>query len=276
MKTQRGCAFDVVSDGQAFNSAMVNAPFIDGNQAIAVRYAGGCKGLTPEIIAGMPAYFTAAHKGVGKIVAFSGGTINTEDTVVDGKTVRSTKGFAITYVPSLLKAAYGCYAISTTPRTDQMSLDAEFGGVILTDYQDRVDFRQDRAVIVQVDPADIAESDWSKDVVPYLNLMQSWQKQGVKVAVVAFNGGAVTKDEIYLALERGIPVIAVRGSGRETDVFIDAFEKGTATVKDAATGDDVPVDASLVSIASIEDAETFRAALIARGVIVEEGCGCVE
>jgi hypothetical protein len=272
-----GCAFDVVSDGNPFNTNLVNAPFLPGNLPVAVRYAGGCSGIDAETVAKMPAYFEAAHRGLGKIVAFSGGTMNTEDKVVDGKTVRTPVGFTITYVPSLLKALYGAYAISTTPRTEQMTLDPDFGGVVLTSHGDRVDYRQDRAVIMQVDAADIAESDWSKDVIPYLTLLAAWQKQGVKVAVVAFNGGGVTKKEIYWALERGVPVIAVRGSGRQTDAFIEAFEKGEAKVPGAG-GDEVAVDTDLVSICSIDDAETFRAALIARGIITEteEGCGCTE
>lgn len=275
MQKNRGCAFDVVSDGNPFNTNLVNAPFLPGNLPIAVRYAGGCSGIDAETVARMPAYFEAAHRGVGKIVAFSGGTVVTEDKEQDGKTVRTPVGFTITYVPSLLKRLYGCYAISTTPRTDQMTLDNDFGGVILTDGMDRVDFKQDRAVIMQVDAADIAESDWSKDVIPYLTLLSAWQKQGVAVAVVAFNGGGVTKKEIYWALERGVPVIAVRGSGRQTDAFIEAFEKGEAKVTGEG-GDEVAVDPALVSICSIDDAETFRQALIARGIIAEEGCGCTE
>jgi hypothetical protein len=274
MNTNRGCAFDVVSDGNAFNDGLVNAPFLPGNEQKAVRYAGGCSGLDEKIIAKMEAYFTQAHRGVGRIVAFSGGTFNTEDRVVGNKTVRTPVGFTTTYVPALLKEIYGCYAISTTPRTAQMTLDSDFGGVILTDGMDRVDYRQDRAVVLQKDAADIAESDWSKDVIPYLNLMAAWQKKGVKVAVVAFNGGGVTKKEIYWALERQIPVIAVRGSGRQTDVFIDLFEKGEAFVPDSQ-GDMVAVDPELVSIVSIDDAESFRDALIARGIIEEEsGCCC--
>lgn len=272
-----GCAFDVVSDGNPFNTNLVNAPFLPGNLPVAVRYAGGCSGIDAETVAKMPAYFEAAHRGVGKIVAFSGGTVVTEDKVEGGKTVRTPVGFTITYVPSLLREKYGCYAISTTPRTEQMRLDRDFGGVILTGGEtvNRVDYRQDRAVIMQVDAADIAESDWSKDVIPYLTLLAAWQKQGVAVAVVAFNGGGVTKKEIYWALERGVPVIAVRGSGRQTDAFIEAFEKGEAKVPGEG-GDEVAVDPALVSICSIDDPETLRQALIARGIIAVEGCGCAD
>lgn len=266
METNRGCAFDVVSDGNAFNDGLVNAPFLPGNEQKVVRYAGGCAGLDEAKFAKMVKFFTDAHRGVGRIVAFSGGTFKTEDKVLDNRTVRTPVGFSITYVPALLKEVYGCYAISTTPRTSQMTLDSDFGGVILTDGMDRVDYRQDRAVVMQKDAADIAESDWSKDVIPYLNLMVSWQKQGVMVAVVAFDGGGATKKEIYWALERQIPVIAVRGSGRQSDAFIEAFEKGEAFVPDSQ-GDMVAVDPELVSIVSFDDADSFRDALIARGII---------
>lgn len=268
MKTNNSCAFDVVSEGQAFNSNFVNAPFLPGNEKNVIRYAGGCAGLSDELKSALPSFIKDSHKGIGKIVAFSGGTISTEDRVADGRTVREVTGFAITYIPSLLKSAYGCYAMSTTPRTTQMHLDGEFGGLLVTD-QDRIDYRQDRAVVFQKDAVDIPEGevDWAKDVLPYLGLMQRWQEQGVNCAVFGFNGGGATWKELCWAVERSIPVILVRGSGRKTDEFISKFESGELRVKDLGTGDDIVVDPKLVSIASINDAESLRNILVSRGFI---------
>jgi len=270
MENQTGCAFDVVSDGQAFNANFINAPFLPGNERKVIRYAGGCAGLSDELKAAMPGYILTSHKGIGKIVAFSGGTIATEDRFDETakRTVRETTGFAITYIPSLLKGAYGVYAMSTTPRTTQMMLDSDFGGLLVTDH-DRLDFRQDRAVVIQKDAVDIPtdEVDWAKDVLPYLGLMQKWQEQDVNCAVFGFNGGGATWKELVWAAERKIPLILVRGSGRKTDEFITQFEAGTLKVKDLSNGDEVAVDPALVSIASIDDAQTLRAALIARGFI---------
>ncbi len=56
-KQNAGCAFDVVSDGNPFNTNLVNAPFLPGNLPVAVRYAGGCSGIDAETVAKMPAYF---------------------------------------------------------------------------------------------------------------------------------------------------------------------------------------------------------------------------
>lgn len=263
-----GCAFDVVSHGQAFNANFVNAPFLPGNEAKVIRYAGGCAGLADELKAAMPGFITESHKGIGKIVAFSGGTISTEDRNVDGRTVREVTGFAITYIPSLLRAAYGCYAMSTTPRTTQMSLDREFGGLLVTDH-DRLDYRQDRAIVIQHDAVDIPADavDWAGDVLPYLQMMQKWQERGVNCAVFGFNGGGATWKELVWAVERNIPVILVRGSGRKTDEFISKFEDGSLRVKDLGTGDEISVDPSLVSIATINDAPSLRSILVARGFI---------
>lgn len=272
---EKNCAFDVVSDGQAFNASFVNAPFLPGNEAKVIRYAGGCNGLDEALKAGLPAYITEAHKGIGKIVAFSGGTIKTVDRTVESQTgekgtVREVVDFVITHIPSLLRKEYGCYAMSTTPRTTQMTLERQFGGLMATG-EEHVDYRQDRAVIIQKDAVDIADSDvdWAKDVLPYLGLMQKWQEQGVNCAVLGFNGGGATWKELVWAVERSIPVLLIRGSGRKTDEFITKFESGELKVKNLADpqGDDIAVDPSLVSIASATDAASLRNVLVARGFI---------
>lgn len=263
-----GCALDVVCDGQEFNANFINAPFIDGNLPQVIRYAGGCANLDETLKAGMPQYFIDAHQGIGKLVAFSGGTISTEDNIRDGRTVRERTDFAITYIPALLKGAYGVFAMSTTPRTGQMVLDGEFGGLSVNGH-DRIDYTQDRAVIVQKDAIDIPENevDWAKDVLPYLGLMQKWQERGVNCAVLGFNGGGATWKELVWAVERSIPVLLIRGSGRKTDEFITKFESGELKVKCLTSGDDIAVDPSLVSIASATDAASLRNVLIARGFI---------
>jgi|AGTN01.1.fsa_nt_gi hypothetical protein len=270
MEKINGCALDVVCDGQDFNANFVNAPFIPGNEQKVIRYAGGCANLDEALKAGMPQYFIDAHKGIGKIVAFSGGTISTVDNIVGGRTVRERTDFAITYIPSLLKGAYGVYAMSTTPRTGQMELDGDFGGLLVNGH-DRIDYKQDRAVIIQKDAIDIPADavDWAKDVLPYLNLMQSWQKRDVNCAVLGFNGGGATWKELVWAVERSIPVLLIRGSGRKTDEFIAQFEAGTLRVKNLAEkdGDDIAVDPSLVSIADATDAASLRNVLVARGFI---------
>lgn len=273
---KRGCKIDVVNEGTPFAAGFEGLPFQEGISPVVIRFAGGCAGLTPDIIAAMPDFFMTALDGFNG-VAFSGGTMNIE-TEGEGeakalKTSYTKKGFTITYVPALLAERNACLAVSTTPRTDQMTLDPDFGGLVLTDSDDRIDYEQHHAVIVQADATEITEADWSKDVLPYLQLMQKWSEQDVLTAVVACNGGGVTWKEIIWALERGIHVFAIRGSGRNTDKFINEFEAGTLKIRDLKTGDDIAVDPSLVTVITFDNPQGFRGKLISMGYIPTDADG---
>lgn len=266
---ERGCLLDVVNEDTPFPNGFELLPFADGKVWSAIRYAGGCGNITVDVVAAMPGYFIEGHRGIEDLIAFSGGTMQIEEVTTDGRTEYKLKGFMITAVPRTLKAAYPgkVKAVSTTPRTAQMTLDPRFGGLVMTDSLDRIDYKQDRAIVIQKDATEVAEADWSKDVLPYLKLMKRWMAKGVKCAVVAVNGGGVTAKEINWALEQGIPVIAVRGSGRKTDEFITAFEAGTARIRDLASGDEVAVNPALVSIVSFDNVAGYRNVLIERGFI---------
>jgi hypothetical protein len=168
-----------------------------------------------------------------------------------------------------------------------MALDRRGGGLVVDGYGGRIDFRQHAAMVVQENPADVL--DWNGDLEVYLKLMEGWQMVGFKTAVIAMNGGDVTREEIYGALKRKIATIVVRDSGREADAFIAAFEKGdfTATAgemraklagkgKSVQPADDIvaackidleSIDRSLVSIVPLGDSAAMRAALLARGFL---------
>lgn len=289
----RGCLLFVVSHGQPVPPAFSNLVTADRSSEKAarevVRIAGGCKGFAPEHVENLMPYFVDAFRRVnrrGKTTkefrgtAFSGGTANVDS---DG----GLKSDMVTNVPAHLAAAYPCIAMSSTPRTGDMALDPKHGGLIVDLYGGRIDFRQQAALVYQQDPANVL--DWDGDLELYLTLMEGWQMAGFKTAIIAMNGGDVTRDEIYGALKRRIPVIAVEGSLRETDAFIAAFRDGdwsktafelrTKLVgkgKDTKPADDAVavaksvlegVDRSLVSIVPINDSKALRKALISRGFL---------
>src|SRR5262249_45016149 len=223
---KRGSLFIVVSEGQQVPLAFTSLPTSEGVSRRVVRLAGGCKGLSAELQAGLKDYFLDAFRVVDESGAtthefngtvFSGGTANFDEK-------GELKSLMITNVPGYLAEVYPCIAISTTPRTADMSLDPGNGSVIVDNYGGKMDHRQHRNLIVQKNPGEVLN--WDGDLEVYLTLMEGWQSAGFQVAILAMNGGDVTRDEIYQALKRGIPVIVVEGSLREADAFVRAFNTG--------------------------------------------------
>jgi hypothetical protein len=289
-----GCQLHVISAGQVLPVEFTSLVSHEGCAPEIIRIAGGCEGLSTEIQDGMLGYFLDAFKVVDETgattrefrgTAFSGGTANADD---EG----GIKSDMITNVPAHLAQAYPCIAMSTTPRTGVMHMDGRHGGVIVDAYGGRLDYRQHAAAVVQQDPANVL--DWDGDLELYLTLLEGWKLVGKRVGIIVMNGGKVTRDEIYKALKRGIPVFVIEGSLREADAFIKAFNTGdfsdtaaeekAALVKkgklsaadiDAAIGairdqckqDLEGIDRSLVSIVKVNDAKALREALLARGFL---------
>lgn len=284
-----GCQLHVISQGQILPVEFTSLVSHEGIAPEIVRIAGGCKGLTQEIQDGMIPYFLDAFRTVdeqGATVrefrgtAFSGGTANATD---DG----GIKSDMVTNVPAHLAHNYPCIALSTTPRTGMMHMDGRNGGVIVDAYGGRLDYRQHAAAVVQFDPSTVL--DWDGDLELYLTLLEGWKMVGKKVAIIALNGGKVTRDEIYKALKRSIPVIVVEGSLREADAFVKAFRDGdfsTTAAEERANlvkknkptdgidaiveqckQDLAAIDRSLVSIVPVNDAAALRAALISRSFL---------
>lgn len=278
---ERGCqthvmnVTDVVPPAFA-NLVSITAKGADGEDVefdqVVIRIAGGCKHISPEVVDAMPGYFLNAFRTVdddGKTVstfrgtAFSGGTANMDE---DGQFGLGM----VTNMPAVLAANYPCIAMSTTPRTAIMALDHGSGGLIVDDWGGRIDPRQHGALIVQEDPAEVL--DWNGDLETYLTLLEGWQQAGYKVAIIAMNGGGVTRDEIYGALKRGIHVIAVEGSLRETDAFVKAWRDGDWSDTDESVRADCEAivdsaDDDLVSIVPLNDAEALREVLVEYGYL---------
>lgn len=286
----RGCFLVVATPGEGLPPAFKLFATSARQKAI-IRVAGGCKGFTPEASAAMMPFFLGgfAEKDVAgaitrqyKGVVFSGGTANANE---DGDLADDM----VTNVPAVLRAAYGVVAMSTTPRTADMALERKHGGLVVGDtVSTRIDYRQDAAAVMQKSASQLM--DWDGDVPVYFDFMADLKDAGFQTAVITLNGGDITRDEIYGALSRGIPVIAVEGSLRETDAFIKAFRDGdwsdtcaekraklVKANKDTKPCDDIVaecqkilagVDKSLVSIVQLTDPASLLSVMAARGLLV--------
>jgi hypothetical protein len=286
----RGCLFFVATPGEGLPPAFKLVATLAAQQAI-IRVAGGCKGFTPEASAAMMPFFLGgfAEQGTAggiirqyKGVVFSGGTANANE---DGELADDM----VTNVPAVLRAAYGVVAMSTTPRTYDMALESRHGGLVVgSTVETRIDYRQDAAAVIQLSASERMK--WDGDVAVYFDFMADLKEAGFQTAVITLNGGDITRDEIYGALSRGIPVIAVEGSLRETDAFIKAYRDGdwsdtcaemrtklvkagkntkpcdeiVAACKEILAG----VDKSLVSIVQLTDPGSLLKVMAARDLLV--------
>lgn len=285
---ERACIFHVVGVNEALPAKFIGyATAPRGKDAAGVdipaareviRIAGGCKGMDPKVIEAMPDFYINAFRrvetqGWGPFkrevptrlfhgTAFSGGTAKIKNGVIEDGMV--------TVLPAVLASANPCVAISTTPRTDDMALHGQTGGLIMSDGGDRIDFRQHAAAVIQRDAGSVL--DWDGDVPIYLKWMEGMKMQGFATALNPLNGGGITRGEIYGALRLSIPVIPIANTGRETDAFCEAvmgnWKPTDAKFVDEAKAvfDSVDV-ASLVSIVPMLDVPAFRSALIQHGFL---------
>lgn len=265
------CKFDVVQKGGQFPAGFENLPF-RGTHRAALRIGGGCGYSDPAIMARLPEYVVEAFEDVpADTVIVSGGTMKIEERFDEGakRTIYVPKDFMITLIPALLKGRYpGIIAASTTPRTDQMTLDEHYGGLIVAGEY-RLDFRQDHAIVFQenaleLDPDNI---DWVADVLPFLKIQRAWREKGVNCAWLGFEGGGGTYKEAKWSLEHGIPVILTEGSGRKSDELVKEFKAGTLTVRNASSGEPEPVNPALVTVVPFLDTAALNQALRDRGII---------
>lgn len=267
----KGCRFDVVQKGGQFPRGFENLPFVGGHRA-ALRIGGGCGYSDPKVMARLPEYVVEAFADVpAGTVIVSGGTMKVKELFDEGaqRTIYVTDGFMITLIPALLKGRYeGIVAASTTPRTEQMYLDANYGSLIVAgEYH--LDYRQDHAIVFQqdaleIDPDDV---DWVADVLPFLKIQRAWKEKGVKCAWLGFEGGGGTYKEAKWSLEHGIPCIFTEGSGRKSDDLVREFRAGKLLVRNASTGEDEPVDPALVTVVPFLDTDALNQALRDRGII---------
>lgn len=189
-----------------------------------VRWAGGCKGFTPEMVDGL---FNLVAKGsispdgqrTFRGAVGSGGTMDFDKT--------GAESVMITQVPYYMARLFDCMSWSSTPQTYRASLDAERqGSLIVSKYGAHLDHRGHMSILTQNDATSFQA--WDGDVRLYVEALQSFAKRGYKVAIGVVNGGDVTKDEALMAISKGIPVILVKGSQRAADELVAAHEAADA------------------------------------------------
>ncbi len=188
-----------------------------------VRFAGGCKGFTADLYDKfvdlvVASASSADGKRAFRGVAFSGGTAEYNK---DGE-----QQIMVTQAPTILGRVTDCITAGTTPQTSRATLDVNSKGALnVSKYGAKLDYGIHSSTLVQGDNV-TSFLDWDGDLNLYTDMMETCQRHGYKTAVVAVNGGPVTKDEILLALSKGIPVILVEGSLRAADEFIQAIRSG--------------------------------------------------
>jgi hypothetical protein len=246
----------------------------EGIKPIVVVFGGGNNGLTDDIKAGMPAFFSGAFAGFNG-TAISGGTGKFDEAGV-------STSFEITTVPPLLAEENDCIAIGMTPATAEPSLSHGNGSVNVDDWGGKFDPRHHANLYVANHPSD-KYLGWDGDLDKRFIFLEELLEQGYTVGYVIFNGGDVTTKEIYRALDltaKGLQLFVVEGSGREADKFIAAYRdgkvsdtnaKGNAldtTVAADYANSRANADKANVTIVPVGDVTAFRSELIARGVIV--------
>lgn len=251
-------------------SALVNS---DGISRRVVVFGGGNKGLSDAIKAAMPDFFATVFEGFDG-TAISGGTGQFDDN-------RNSTSFEITTVPVHLAQRNPCIAIGSTPVTAEPSLDHKHGSVGTDAYGGGLDPRHHANLVVATHPSQKA-LDWNGDLKQRFIFLDELLDQGYNVAYVICNGGDVTTEEIYRALDltpNGLQLFVVEGSGREADKFVRIFRDGAVedtTDKGKPLADDViasfansraNADRDNVVIVSFADAAGARAELIARDLV---------
>lgn len=193
---------------------------------VALRLAGGCKGMDADDKASMIAFFEEAFAGFRGLV-WSGGTRAVKDGEID---------IMVTDVPGVIAAGNpGSVALGTTPRTDMLRLQGE-SRLVIDEWGQMLNPDMSGILVVQNGPD--GDMDWDGDLDAYFKLMENWQKFGAfkALGLIAWNGGGVTRTEIIRAAKKKWPVILVKGSGRATDKIIDGLEaEDTALIEELGT-----------------------------------------
>lgn len=217
---------------------------------VAIRVTGGCKFFTPALLDGLVPFFVDSARerdAAGKVthefrgVIMSGGTADRTDDGI-------YKQNMVTIIPgAYVEAGLPCVALSTTPRTGILAANRDGAGLMVGGSH--IDLRQHGGLIVQ-ESAAIHTGNWGYDLPIYLTFLADLASQGWKTGIESLNGGGITRDELYGALELGLPITAVRGSLRETDAFIAAVTKGDFTltaVEDRANLEKKGLDAATIA-----------------------------
>lgn len=220
---------------------------------VAIRIAGGCKGMELEDKAAMMEYFEQAFAGYAGMV-WSGGTRQADG---DGNLDPM-----VTDLPGhIARSNGGCIALGSTPRTSYLRL-VEESRLVLDDWGTGLNPDMSAILIVQ-NRAD-GELDWDGDLDQAFGLMGNLQRDaGFKVGWIGWNGGGVTEKELVQSAKRGWPTVLIRGSQRACDELIAKLEAGDEELL-AQVG-----ERHGFLIADRSDPATLRQHLIEQGFLIE-------
>jgi len=178
---------------------------------VAIRLAGGCKGMSDSDKAEMLVYFKEAFAGYQGII-WSGGTRQTnKEGLIDPM---------VTDVPGVIAEDNpGCVALGTVPRVDMLTLQQE--SRLVLDQYGTVPNPSMLGILVVQNGSD-GTLGWDGDVKAYAALMNQWRDCGgfKSLGLISWNGGAVTKDEVIMSIKQGWKTILVSGTGRVTDELV--------------------------------------------------------
>ncbi|MFH1597861.1 MAG: hypothetical protein ABIB97_02205 [Patescibacteria group bacterium] len=219
---------------------------------VALRLGGGCKGMDTNDKAAMLAYFRDALRGFNGLI-WSGGTRQ-----VDGNDQVNPM---VTDVPGVIAAENpGAVALGTVPRVEMLTLQQD-SRLVLDQWGTVPNPTMSGILVVQNGPD--GELDWDGDVDTYIAMMESWRTYAnfTALGLVAWNGGAVTEQEIIKAASKGWPVILIKGSGRVTDEIATKL-----AADDPALIAKLPQEFKII-VADIADPNTLRVALTEHGFL---------
>jgi len=185
---------------------------------VCIRISGGCKGMNADDKKAMMDFFQIAFKGFEGMI-WSGGTRQFDK---DGNLDPM-----VTDVPGVVAAGNPkCVALGSTPRTDVLRL-VEESRLVLDDYGTAPNPSMNAILLVQ-DGAE-GKLGWDGDLDAAFGLMDQLTQYGGfhRAGVIAWNGGAITRDEVMRSIKKGWPTIVVKGSGRAADEIAAELVAGT-------------------------------------------------
>ena len=169
---------------------------------------------------------------LGNFGAMSGGTRVLEEGINTGN---PTGLMTIVEVPALLNQLNPrIRTLGHAPRTGQLGYEGAHSSFSITEKPDaKVIANPDYHMLWLVQENASDTSGWNGDLGPYGEFMCLVRDAGMGDAgQVCWNGGGVTAEEIELSLTHQFQTLLIRGSGRITDDFINAYDNKWAKVTD--------------------------------------------
>lgn len=226
LTTVNGGILHVQDDGDSLPDVMMAIAATAKHKTI-VRGIGGVAGLKLEERAALVPYF---------LKGFKSGDRNFQGVISSGGTAEWRYEHGNNYLdPSIVQVAaaigaeFGAVVIHTTPQTSHLQQHREDGRLVMggniNDKWTGFDPRSDFQLIIR--PSGHAlSSAWDLDTPHYRRFMANLAKLTWPAGGFMFNGGLISLIESIELLALKMPIIPVRGSGRECDALIKAIEKG--------------------------------------------------